>query len=87
MIALARVGAGLETLVCDHVSAEFLRRAFEGVDRGDNLEEDDGVLKLGALAVGGPKMKLQKRCVQRMFEAKGTVLDLEGVYDVALEVL
>jgi len=45
------------------------------------------VLKLGALAVGGPKMKLQKRCVQRMFEAKGTVLDLEGVYDVALEVV
>jgi hypothetical protein len=30
---------------------------------------------------------LQKRCVKRMFEAKGTVLDLEGVYDVALDVL
>ena len=41
--------------------------------------------KLGALAVGGPKMKLQKRCVQEMFETKGTVLDLMGVYDVALE--
>jgi hypothetical protein len=25
--------------------------------------------------------------VQRMFEAKGTVLDLSGVYDVALETL
>ncbi len=59
----------------------------EGVERTDNLEEEDGVLKLGALAVGGPKMKLQKRCVQRLFEAKGTVLDLEGVYDVALDVL
>ena len=54
---------------------------------GDNLEEEDGVLKLGALAVGGPKMKLQKRCVRRMFETKGTVLDLEGVYDVALDEL
>ena len=59
----------------------------EGVERTDNLEEEDGTLKLGALAVGGPKMKLQKRCVQRLFEAKGTVLDLEGVYDVALDVL
>ena len=59
----------------------------EGVERTDNLEEEDGMLKLGALAVGGPKMKLQKRCVQRLFEAKGTVLDLEGVYDVALDVL
>jgi methylenetetrahydrofolate/methylenetetrahydromethanopterin dehydrogenase (NADP+) len=59
----------------------------EGVERTDDLEEEDGVLKLGALAVGGPKMKLQKRCVQRMFEDKGTVLDLGGVYDVAQEVL
>ena len=32
-------------------------------------------------------MKLQKACIQRMFEAKGTSLDLEGVYDVAREVL
>jgi hypothetical protein len=30
-------------------------------------------------------MKLQKRCVQRMFETKGVVLDLESIYDVALE--
>jgi len=72
-------------VVVDYSAAEPV--GVEGVDRGDNLEEEDGVLKLGALAVGGPKMKLQKRCVQRMFEAKGTVLDLEGVYDVALEVV
>jgi hypothetical protein len=32
-------------------------------------------------------MKLQKSCIRRMFEDKGTVLDLEGVYDVALEAL
>jgi hypothetical protein len=72
-------------VVVDYSAAEPV--GVEGVDRGDKLEEEDGVKKLGALAVGGPKMKLQKRCVQRMFEAKGTVLDLEGVYEVALEVL
>jgi hypothetical protein len=79
--------AGVQGLrvVVDYSAAEPV--GVEGIDRTDNLKEDDGVLKLGALAVGGPKMKLQKRCVQRMFEAKGTVLDLEGVYDVALEVL
>jgi methylenetetrahydrofolate/methylenetetrahydromethanopterin dehydrogenase (NADP+) len=71
--------------VVDYSAAEPV--GVEGVDRTDNLEQDDGVLKLGALAVGGPKMKVQKRCVQRMFEAKGTVMDLEGVYDVAVEVL
>jgi hypothetical protein len=53
----------------------------------DNLKEEDGVLMLGALAVGGPKMKVQKACIRKMFETKGTLLDLEGVYDVALEVL
>ncbi len=79
--------AGVEGLqvVVDYSAAEPV--GVEGVDRGDSLEEEDGVKKLGALAVGGPKMKLQKRCVQRMFESKGTVLDLEGVYEVALEVL
>jgi hypothetical protein len=72
-------------VVVDYSAAEPV--GVEGVDRGDNLEEEDGVLKLGALAVGGPKMRLQKSCIRRMFETKGTVLDLEGVYDVALEAL
>jgi hypothetical protein len=72
-------------VVVDYSAAEPV--GVEGVERDDDLEDEDGVKKLGALAVGGPKMKLQKRCVQRMFETKGTVLDLMGVYDVALEVL
>jgi hypothetical protein len=75
---------GLQVVV-DYSAAEPV--GVEGVARDDSLKEEDGVKKLGALAVGGPKMKLQKRCVQRMFEAKGTVLDLTGVYEVALEVL
>jgi hypothetical protein len=72
-------------VVVDYSAAEPV--GVEGVDRGDNLADDGGVLKLGALAVGGPKMKLQKACIRAMFETKGTVLDLEGVYDVALEAL
>jgi hypothetical protein len=74
----------LELLV-DYSAAEPV--GVEGVARDDDLVDEDNVKKLGALAVGGPKMKLQKRCVERMFEAKGTVLDLTGVYDVALEAL
>jgi methylenetetrahydrofolate/methylenetetrahydromethanopterin dehydrogenase (NADP+) len=72
-------------VVVDYSAGEPV--GVEGVARDDDLQDDDGVKKLGALAVGGPKMKLQKRCVQRMFEAKGTVLDLAGVYDVALAAL
>jgi methylenetetrahydrofolate/methylenetetrahydromethanopterin dehydrogenase (NADP+) len=72
-------------VVVDYSAAEPV--GVEGVERTDDLKVQDGVKKLGALAVGGPKMKLQKRCVQRMFETKGTVLNLSGVYDVALGVL
>jgi methylenetetrahydrofolate/methylenetetrahydromethanopterin dehydrogenase (NADP+) len=88
MQILRRSGwAGVEGLqvVVDYSAAEPV--GVEGVGRDDDLEEEDGVKKLGALAVGGPKMKLQKKCVQRMFEEKGTVMDLEGVYDVALKTL
>jgi hypothetical protein len=75
---------GLQVVV-DYSAAEPV--GVEGVARDDDLEDEGGVKKLGALAVGGPKMKLQKRCLQRMFENKGTVMNLEGVYDVALDVL
>jgi methylenetetrahydrofolate/methylenetetrahydromethanopterin dehydrogenase (NADP+) len=75
---------GLEVVV-DYSAAEPV--GVEGVARDDDLKDEEGVKKLGALAVGGPKMKLQKRCVKRMFETKGTVLDLNGVYDVALDAL
>jgi methylenetetrahydrofolate/methylenetetrahydromethanopterin dehydrogenase (NADP+) len=75
---------GLQVVV-DYSAAEPV--GVEGVDRMDDLKEENGVLKLGALAVGGPKMKVHKRCVQRMFQTKGTVLNVGGVYDVALEVL
>jgi methylenetetrahydrofolate/methylenetetrahydromethanopterin dehydrogenase (NADP+) len=70
-------------VVVDYSAAEPV--GVEGVDRGDDLAEEDGILKLGALAVGGPKMKLQKACIRAMFERKGTVMDLEGVYDIARE--
>jgi methylenetetrahydrofolate/methylenetetrahydromethanopterin dehydrogenase (NADP+) len=82
---LRRSGWANAEVVVDYSAAEPV--GVEGVDRMDDLKEEDGVKKLGALAVGGPKMKVQKRCVQRMFESKGTVLDLMGVYEVALEVL
>jgi hypothetical protein len=73
------------TVVVDYSAADPV--GIEGVGRDDDLKDRDGVRTLGALAVGAPKMKLQKRCVQRMFETKGTVMDLDGVYDVAVELL
>jgi hypothetical protein len=82
---LRRSGWQDAKVVVDYSAAEPV--GVEGIDRTDDLAEEGGTLKLGALAVGAPKMKLQAACVQRLFETKGVVLDLEGIYDVALEAL
>jgi methylenetetrahydrofolate/methylenetetrahydromethanopterin dehydrogenase (NADP+) len=51
----------------------------------DDLVEREGKLVLGALAVGGPKMKTHKACVRRLFERNDLVLNIDGVYAVAQE--
>jgi hypothetical protein len=82
---LRRSGWTGAKVVVDYSAAEPV--GVEGVDRNDDLAEEDGVLKLGALAVGAPKMKLQTACVRQLFENKNVVLDLDGIYDVALAAL
>ena len=72
--------AGREHRVFRGHTAKVHRVAYHPDGRRLATGDDAGVLKLGALAVGAPKMKLQKRCVQRMFETKGTVLELDGVW-------
>ncbi len=47
----------------------------------------DGKRVLGALAIGGPKMKVHKTCVRRLFETNEAILDVDGVYEIAKELL
>ena len=68
-------------MLADCNAAEPL--GLEGVEATDDLEERDGKLVLGALAIGGPKMKLHKGCVRRLFESKEEVLDFERIYAIA----
>jgi hypothetical protein len=95
-IVLASGPAGIETLpksvwakldaaevLVDFNAAEPL--GIEGSDAQDDFEEREGKQILGALAVGGPKMKVHKACVRRLFESNDVVLDAEGVYAVAKE--
>ena len=42
---------------------------------------------LGALAIGGPKMKVHKTCIRRMFESNDQVFDTDTVYEVAKELV
>jgi hypothetical protein len=75
-------GTTIELLV-DFNAAEPL--GIEGVEATDDLVEREGKLVLGALAVGGPKMKTHKACVRRLFERNDLVLNADGVYAVAKE--
>jgi hypothetical protein len=56
-------------------------------DAQDDFEEREGKQVLGALAVGGPKMKVHKACIRKLFESNDVILDAEGVYAVAKEMV
>jgi methylenetetrahydrofolate/methylenetetrahydromethanopterin dehydrogenase (NADP+) len=72
-------------LLADYNATEPL--GIEGVEAMDDLIEREGKLVLGALAVGGPKMKTHKACVRRLFERSDLVLNADGVYAVAQEIV
>jgi methylenetetrahydrofolate/methylenetetrahydromethanopterin dehydrogenase (NADP+) len=72
-------------VLADFNAAEPL--GIEGTEAQDEMEERDGKRVLGALAIGGPKMKVHKTCVRRLFESNETILDVDGVYEIAKELL
>jgi methylenetetrahydrofolate/methylenetetrahydromethanopterin dehydrogenase (NADP+) len=72
-------------LLVDYNAAEPL--GIEGIEAMDDLVEREGKLVLGALAVGGPKMKTHKACVRRLFERNDLGLNIDGVYAVAQEIV
>jgi methylenetetrahydrofolate/methylenetetrahydromethanopterin dehydrogenase (NADP+) len=97
-IALAAGPAGIEVLReafwSEHPSIELLADynaadplGLEGTEATDDLVDYDGKLVLGALAIGGPKMKVHKTCIRRMFESNDKVFDTDTVYEVAKELV
>ena len=72
-------------LLADYNAAEPL--GIEGTKATDDLADHDGKLVLGALAIGGPKMKVHKTCVRRLFESNDQVLDTDAVYAIAKELV
>ena len=72
-------------LLADYNAAEPL--GIEGTKATDDLAEHDGKLVLGALAIGGPKMKVHKACVRRLFESNDHVFDTDAVYAIARELV
>lgn len=97
-IVLAAAPAGVEVLrkeawstnpaievLADYNAAEPL--GIEGIEAGDDLVERDGKLVLGALGIGGKKMKTHKACVRELFERSDLVLNADGAYAVAKEIV
>jgi methylenetetrahydrofolate/methylenetetrahydromethanopterin dehydrogenase (NADP+) len=72
-------------LLADYNAAEPL--GIEGTKATDDLADYDGKTVLGALAIGGPKMKVHKACVRKLFESNEEVLDTDAVYEVAKELV
>jgi hypothetical protein len=72
-------------VLADFNAAEPL--GIEGTGAQDELEEYDGKRVLGALAIGGPKMKVHKACIRRLFEQSDAILDVDGVYEIAKELV
>jgi hypothetical protein len=60
---------------------------IEGIKPIDDFAEYDGKYALGALAIGNPKMKVHKACVAGLFERNDLVLDIEGVYSIARQLV
>jgi hypothetical protein len=68
-------------VLADFNAAEPL--GIEGTEAQDDMKDYDGKRVLGALAIGGPKMKVHKACVKRLFESNDAILDVDGVYEIA----
>jgi hypothetical protein len=72
-------------LLADYNAADPL--GLEGTKATDDLADYDGKMVLGALAIGGPKMKVHTACVRRLFESNDEVLDTDAVYAVAKDLV
>jgi hypothetical protein len=57
---------------------------IEGIDpRDDGKRLEDGRISIGALSIGSLKIQVHHRIVEKLFEEKGQIMDLEKIYLVA----
>ena len=55
---------------------------IEGVEMTDKAVETDGVVRYGAIGVGGTKLKIPTAALKRLFDANDGVLDTEAIYRI-----
>jgi hypothetical protein len=59
----------------------------EGIEATDKATDRDGVICYGAIGVGGMKMKIHARAIQRLFESNDAALDAEEIFAMGRELL
>ena len=60
---------------------------IEGIDVQDKATERDGVVCYGAIGIGGTKMKIHARAIQRLFETNDAVLDADAIIEIGRELI
>jgi hypothetical protein len=60
---------------------------IEGIEVADKGTDRDGVVCYGAIGVGGTKMKIHTRAIQRLFESNDAVLDAEEIFQLGRELV
>jgi hypothetical protein len=58
---------------------------IEGVELNDKGADRNGIVRYGALGVGSTKMKVHKAALNRLFESNSATLDVEEIYNLALQ--
>jgi hypothetical protein len=58
---------------------------IEGVELNDKGTDRNGIVRYGAIGVGGTKMKVHKAALNKLFESNNMTLDVEEVYNLALQ--
>ncbi|GEP12341.1 NADP-dependent methylenetetrahydromethanopterin/methylenetetrahydrofolate dehydrogenase [Methylobacterium gnaphalii] len=56
-----------------------------GIEATDKAKDYNGKLALGALGIGGLKLKLHRACIAKLFESSEGVFDAENIYALAKE--
>ncbi|GLS46017.1 NADP-dependent methylenetetrahydromethanopterin/methylenetetrahydrofolate dehydrogenase [Methylobacterium brachythecii] len=56
-----------------------------GIEATDKAKDYNGKIALGALGIGGLKLKLHRACIAKLFESSEGVFDAENIYALAKE--
>jgi methylenetetrahydrofolate/methylenetetrahydromethanopterin dehydrogenase (NADP+) len=81
--ASARQAAGALKVAVDLNAVPPL--GIEGVEAHDKAADCDGVVCFGAIGVGGTKMKIHTRAIQRLYESNDAALDAEEIFQLGRE--